>query len=340
MSPGGIEPVSVSFSEEWYHSNFGVDFSENASRDVVGRVEFSRELVRLAYERFGDVGLGCKDPKPFPNVNTPYGHYFSPALFGCEIVCPEDQAIANLPLDADMDDMARLEVPDFDKSPVIQQAFAEAEVLRKEYGFCHGAVGMGSPLNIAVNVYGEQFLTACAMEPEIAQHVLRVIAETMFKLYREVCAVIEPEAYPLENIPFGLGNCPAIMLSPSMYREVVLPVDKIVRAWAGDTFGIHHCGVFDRYIEIYQELTPTSLDIGGGSDYKAIREAFPEVPFSLIVNAPDIEGKSVSEVDNLVGRIVEGASPVDKILRLWVAAVGSEIDDETVRAVRTANERI
>lgn len=334
-----IDPVIVTFSPTWFHHNYGVDYSEETWNDPIDRVERNREMARELFDRFGDVGIGSKDPDPNPNISDAYGNYFMPALFGCEIRYPSDQAPGNVPLEVSFEDMARLRVPDLDESPVIRRALAEAKALTKKYGFCGGSICTGSPINVAVNIYGEQFLAACAIEPAIAQHVLRTIAETEFELYHKVSAVIQPEAFPAENIPFGYGNCPAIMFSPRLYREVILPVDKWVRSRVGE-FHLHHCGVFDAYIDIYKELTPNSLDIGGGSDYRAIREAFPDIPFSLIVNAPDIEGRATSEIDDHVGGMVEGASPVDKISQLWVAEVSERIEDEAVRAVRTANERI
>jgi len=235
--------------------------------------------------------------------------------------------------------MRRLEVPDFETNPVMRRAFAEAEVLKKRYGFCSGSICLGSPLNVAVNVFGEQFAMACALDTEAAQHVLRVIAQTEFRIYREFSAMVAPNDFPLMDIPFGYGNCPAVMFSPTMYREVILPVDKWVRSQVG-SFALHHCGVFDDYIEVYKELNPSSLDIGGGSDYRAIRQAFPHIPFSLIVNAPDVEGRTASETDDHIGSMVENASPVEHISLLWVAEVSAEIEDETVRAIRTSNERI
>jgi hypothetical protein len=334
-----IDPVVVTFSPTWFHYNFGVDYCEQTWADAVERAERGRELARSLFARFGDVGIGCKDPDPNPNVSDAYGNYFMPALFGCEIVYPADQAPGNVRLDASFEEMRELRVPDFAESPVIRRALSEADALKARYGFCHGGICMGSPINVAMNVYGEQFLMACALEPEIAQHVLRVIAECEFKLYREVCAAIAPDEFPLPGMVFGYGNCPAVVFSPRMYREVILPVDKWVRGQVAE-FHLHHCGVFDDYIDIYAELTPASLDIGGGSDYHAIRKAFPDTPCSLIVNAPDIEGRTASEVDNLIGGMVEGAAPADKITLMWVAEVSERISDDTVRAVRTANERV
>lgn len=334
-----VAPVAVTFSPTWFHHHCGVDYREQTWTDPIARAERGRDLARALFDRFGDVGIGNKDPDPNPNVSDAYGNYFMPALFGCEIVYPPDQAPGNLPLAASFEDMRRLRIPDFDTAPVIRRAFSEAAILSAHYGSCHGSISTGSPINVAMNVFGETFLMACALEPETAQHVLRVIAETEFKLYREVSAVIAPDEFPLPGMVFGYGNCPAIVFSPGMYREVILPVDKWVRGQVAE-FHLHHCGVFDAYIEIYRELAPTSLDIGGGSDYRALRKVFPDTPCSLIVNAPDIEGRTASEVDTLIGGMVEGASPVDKISRLWVAEVSERISDDTIRAVRTANERV
>jgi hypothetical protein len=340
LGKAGVEPVVVTFSATWFHARYGVDYSEETWLDPVRRIERNRELERVIYERFGDVGLGSKDPQPAPNLEFAYGNYFAPALFGCEVKYPADQAPGNKTLeDSSFEAMRALAVPDFDTNPVMQRAWSDWRVLKEKYGDCSVGLGVPSPINTAVNMYGEQFLLACALEPETAQHVMRVLMETHFKLYHEFCAKIEPEKFPTENIAGGYGNCPAIMFSPRLYREVILPIDKEWRSRYG-SFGIHHCGVFDAYIDLYKELAPTSLDIGGGSNYHAIREAFPEIPFSMIVNAPDIEGRTTGEIDNLVGNMVEGASPVDKISYMWVAEVSQKTEDETIRAVRTANERI
>jgi len=254
-SEPGIAPVAVTFSPTWFHHHYGVDYSEQTWRDPIGRAERNRELARITFERFGDVGLGSQDPGAAPSISDPYGNYFMPALFGCQIVYPEDQAPANLPSDASFEDMARLQVPDFDTSPVIQRALSEAQALKDKYGFCSGGICTGSPINVAVNVYGEQFLASCALEPEIAQHVMRVIAETEFRLYREVSALIDPEHFPLDGMVFGYGNCPAVMFSPRVYRQVILPVDKWVRSRVAQ-FHLHHCGVFDDYIESTGSSTP------------------------------------------------------------------------------------
>lgn len=333
-----LGPVNVTFSPAWFKRYAGLDYSEAVWADPISRTERGREAERCLYDRFADIGIGSNDPQPAPSVEA-YGNYFMPALFGCEMLFPPDQAPGFRALNGDFEDMRRLREPDFDTNPVIRKALSDAETLKKHYGACGGGICMGSPLNIAVNIYGETFVMACALEPETAQHVLRVVAETSFKLHREVCARIAPNDFPLTDIPWGYGNCPAVMFSPKTYREVILPVDLWVRGQVA-SFGLHHCGVFDDYIEVYKELRPDCLDIGGGSNYRAIRKAYPNIPFSLIVNAPDVEGKSVSEIDDLVGGMVEGAAPVEQVSVLWTGEVSENIEDDTVRALRTSTERV
>jgi len=333
-----LGPVMVTFSPAWFKRYAGLEYSEAAWADPIGRTERGQEAERCLHGRFADVEIGSNDPQPAPTIEA-YGNYFMPALFGCEMVFPPDQAPGFRALEGDFEHMRRLEIPDFDTNPVIRKAFADAEVLKNRYGACSGSICMGSPLNVAVNIYGELFIMACALEPETAQHVLRVIAETCFKLHREVCARIAPADFPTENFGWGYGNCPAVMFSPKTYREVILPVDMWVRSQV-TTFGLHHCGVFDDYIDVYKELRVDGFDIGGGSNYKLARQAFPGIPFSLIVNAPDVEGKSISEIDSLVGGMVEGAAPVEQITLLWTGEVSESIDDDNVRALRTSTERV
>lgn len=335
-----INPVAVTFAPTWFSKQYGMDFGEGFWTDPVERTEGFREQQRLLFERFADVNLGSADPGAGPNISQRYGNYFMPALFGCEIVYPKDQAPANLPLpDGSLEAMAGLEVPDFETNPVIQTGLWEARVLAEKYGACAGGINTGSPLNVAVNIYAEDFLMACATDPEVAQHVLRVIAETEFRLYREVSALIQPEGFPLDRMVFGYGNCPAVMLSPRVYREVVLPVDLWVREQVGD-FYLHHCGVFDAYIDVYKPLNPTALDIGGGSDYRAIRQSYKETPFSLIVNAELVEQKRPREVGDFIGEMVEGASPAECISLLWTSELSAEVPDETVKAIATAHEAL
>ena len=321
--------VNINMSEDWMNDRLGVDFSEDFWLDPVRRTENRRELSRELYRKYGEVGLGEAEPLPVPIASDEYGHRFMPKLFGCDVVYMPNQAPGAIHIDWDIDKMESFTAPDIDKNDVVKKMIADAEELKRKYGHCHGGINMGSPLNVAVALFGENFLTCCAEQPETATHVLMEIAKTQFALIEKVCRAIEPEAFPVRPMSYGSGNCPAIMLSPRMYRRVVLPVDKWMRGQC-DYYGLHHCGVFDKYAELYTELKPDSLDVGGGSDYTLLRKYFPDTPASFIVNAEYIEGASTESIDYTVRNIVENGGPVNLISHLWCADLSRNTTDDNI----------
>jgi len=334
----GIPPVNIYPSEKWYYERYGFNSTEGEWTDPIKRTEREREKQRALYDDFCDVGMGDADPKPVPNIEA-YGHRFVPALFGCGIKYAKDQPPSAMHLDVDLEKMDTLEIPDFEKSEVVRRALEDADLLYKKYGCCSGAINMGSPLNVAVNMYGETFLIACALEPDAARHVLFVIAKTQLKLYHELCAKIEPGAFPVPIENWNYGNCPAIMISPEMYEAVVLPVDL----WFRDktrSFILHHCGVFDKYIDLYTRLRPDGLEIGGGSDYEAVKTAFPTQKYSLLLNTFDVEKMRVSEAADYVADVMETCRPYSRIVNVLIAELSPAVSDDMVRTLASVPDRL
>jgi hypothetical protein len=161
-----------------------------------------------------------------------------------------------------------------------------------------------------------------------------IFAKTFIRLMHEFESIISPpQRIDREN--FGIGNCPAIMFSPETYREVILPVDLWLR-YQFKGFGIHHCGKFDNYAELYTALTPNSLDIGGGSDYKIVRRYFPKAHCSYIVNPEHFEGISAEKIDALIYGIVTNGGPADYISGLHTYGVGRNATDDNIYTLRTS----
>ncbi len=338
MSTDVFPPVEVTFAPAWWRAKYGMDFGESAWRDPIRRTELDRERRRLLYERFGEVGLGEADPPPRPNIEA-YGHRFMAALYGCEIRYLPDQDPAALALPGAADRMASLRAPDLAASSVVRRAFAEAKLLRERYGSCDGSINIGGPLNNAVSVFGEEILAACLAQPALARRTLQVMAETVLAVYYGVMCAINGQEVTTPRPGWGIGNCPVCMISPETYRAVVLPVDRCLREqFIG--FGLHHCGVFHPYAEAYAELRPDSLDVGWGSDLRRVREVFPSTPMSLMIEAAALVGKSERELDALVAQTAEAAVPLALVTKLWVAEIGPDISDGTVRSLVTAPRRL
>lgn len=332
-----LKHVQFSFSEDWHNHRYGVDFSEDFWVDPIRRTEAYRELSYLRAKTFPGTELGSPDPKPQPLASDQYGHRFVPALFGCKIVYFKDQAPSAVPIQADFDDLAALDIPDLRNNEVVRKALDDAKQMKAKYGFAGGYINTGSPLNAAISIFGEDFLACCAMEPDIAQHVLKIMAKTFIRLMYEFSDVVAPPAR-IDRRSEGLGNCPAVMFSPEMYRQVILPVDLWYRGYFKD-FSIHHCGIFDRYAELYTALTPISLDVGGGSDYKLLRKFFPNTTCSYIVNPEHYEGKSREEIDALIRGIVTDGGPAERISSLRTYGVSRHATNDNVMDLYTSIER-
>jgi hypothetical protein len=134
-----LPEVNVTFSEQWWHERCGADFSEQIWIDPILRTERDMAMRRWLYEHFGDVGIGEADPKPKPNIEA-YGHRFMSALFGCQIHYENNRPPCEVPLYLNADQMAVLPIPNFETSPVLRKARADAEILTKKYGYCDGII--------------------------------------------------------------------------------------------------------------------------------------------------------------------------------------------------------
>jgi hypothetical protein len=260
-----------------------------------------------------------------------------PKLFGCEVVYTQNQAPSAVSLGLEIEELANFPMPDLHKNEVLKKAISDAGVLKRKYGYVHSGINTGSPLNVAVSVFGESFLASLAGEPETARHILMMIAKTEMRLIYEYTQLID-ENYGISPLHMGYGNCPAIMVSPELYKKTVLPVDLWVRQQC-EYFHLHHCGIFDNYAELYTALSPASLDVGGFSDYCKLREYFPETPCSFIINPESIEGQSRENIDALICGVIADGGPAENISALRSYGISKNATDENLVDFRTSAVR-
>jgi hypothetical protein len=341
MEQNFFPKIDMTFSPGWWFVHYGMAYPRAFWHDPVAFTQRDQEQRRLLYERFGDVGLGEADPQPRPFAGGEFGHRFMAALWGCQVIYPLDGAPCEVSLPDARERMVDLRVPDIDSSPVVQLALGNAGVMKERYGRCDSAINYGGPLNNAVSVFGGEFLTACATQPELAQQVLERMGQAVLAVHDQVsCRIREVEVAEARAGGWGIGNCPVCMLSPRMYREVVLPVDLwFRRQFAGD-FNLHHCGVFDAYATVYQPLAPTDLDLGPGSDLRIARAAFPRARISTYIKVETLANMNREEIDALVGKMVREAGDPARFSWIRVAEAGPEVSDQAVRDLMTVAERV
>lgn len=332
-------PISIVLSQHWYHHRYGIDFSEETWTDPLKRSRMYIDMGKAAYAAYG---MGSPDPQPFCGIDA-YGHRITSVMFGCRPEYFPDQAPGVRALGITPEKLLALEPVDVKNNPVTIKALGDKLIYEKKYG--SGCVSGGfvsaSPLNGCVSTWGEDFIAAAYECPEAAQHAMRIFRQLNIDMYEHLSHMIDPVHFPLPNprrLTY-LGNCPALMFSPKMYHEVFAPLDIEMRGDSPD-FGIHHCGVINRYLDVYRELNPTSFDIGGNSDYKMLREKYPDIMISLMINGPIVENMMPDDVDTFIYDMIRDAGPLDKISYIYVTDVAAGVRDDVIKQIQTAHERL
>ncbi|HSV75310.1 MAG TPA: hypothetical protein VLH79_16260 [Chthonomonadales bacterium] len=329
----------MTFSPAWHHARFGMRFGERYHRDPIHRTEQDREAARLLWDTFGDAGLGEADPPPRPHLAIA-GRRFLPALFGCEIVFLEDQAPANrhLPI-ADPERLPALPRPDLQTNPWAVEYRRQARVLLDRWGAVDAAIDHGGPLHVVSSVFGAAAYLGLADDRREVLDALRLAAETAVETYDRLMRPLNPWL-PADR-DLWLGNCSVPMVSPRSYARQVLPADLIVRR-AAARLSLQHCGVIDRYLEAYRTLEPLErLHLGWNSDIAAARRTFPATPMDLLMSAYDVYGMDEQGLRDTAALMAEAAAPLCLVGGVWMADVGPDVPDDTVRAfVRVVNEEL
>ena len=189
-----------------------------------------------------------------------YGVRFVDALFGARVYLAD----GNWWGDGVAGPVGALERPDLDRCEAwaLARQVAEAFVAWGVTVPLFGLPTLSSALNIALNLYGEAFLTAMLTEPEAARHDLAVINDLIADLHRWYL-----ERLPLEQLqpviafqrtqPPGFGQlcgCTCHLLSGQQYRDLVAPFDSALLETYPNGGMIHLCGSHTQHIETWRGM--------------------------------------------------------------------------------------
>lgn len=122
---------------------------------------------------------------------------------------------------------------------------------------------LSSPLNIALNLFGQDLLAAMLDEPGQARHDLRAIADTIQRLHAwfqehipfaqlqmvETCGRIQPPGHG------QICGCSTQLLSAGQYAEFIAPLDQEILARYPGGGMIHLCGSHAQHIPTWKTMT-------------------------------------------------------------------------------------
>jgi hypothetical protein len=129
-------------------------------------------------------------------------------------------------------------------------------------GLLVGLPVLSCPINIAINIYGQEFLLWLLDAPGRARHVLGVVTDAILLATRELMAVV-PEDLRRTSVvcdryaPPGYGlidGCATQLISASHYRDFIAPLDEEALGVYPRGGMIHLCGGSTQHIPAWRDM--------------------------------------------------------------------------------------
>jgi hypothetical protein len=247
------------------------------------------------------------------------GGFVIPALFGAEIRFGENQAPYAIPLELTRDQVMRLEVPDVENRWPLKQLLDQADELAARFGFVLGDVNTDGILNTALCLRGQQLFLDFYDDPELVAHLASVVTATISRVAGKIREIsgsasisVNRTIVHVDSAIFLSANCSLQMVSPELYVSQLLPAERLLSGGLRP-YGVHHCGdnchVFAAY---YSQLGVVFVDVGAGSDIKAVRTALPDVFLNLRLRPTELLTKTPAYLRSEVCRMIRESQRTDK----------------------------
>jgi len=182
----------------------------------------------------------------------------------------------------------QLRAPDVAKTWPMSKLIEQMDALEARFGYVTGDLNTGGLLNIAVELRGNDLFADLKVDPEVADHLLAVAAETIVGVSRilrkrtgTTSIAVNRSVLSVDPAVHLTSNCSVSMISPKLYESRVLPHEmRLAERLA--PYGIHHCGSnLQKYADAYNRMDLKFLDVGFGSDLEACSRLFPAAFLNL-----------------------------------------------------------
>jgi hypothetical protein len=237
------------------------------TRVDIDSVEWMEERLEWLADRAREI-LAEPDDLRFRPLSVTYNprevHYID-HLLGAEVVdiCPAPEE-CNWQVNYLKTPVGELRPIDLASHPVWQDTvrFTEA-LLACELPAVHvGMPTISSALNIAMNLYGQEFLIALMVETDAATRDLRVINDLLLEIHRWYVAnvpadVLQPICAGDRYQPVGFGQlcaCSAQLISAETYAEHILPLDAEILQCYPNGGMVHICGAHAHQIPNWRRM--------------------------------------------------------------------------------------
>lgn len=239
----------------FYLNGVMAPFTEKIYTDPEGFVDESLAYLAERADRLFDERIF----RPLTFNCAAYNVHYIDKIFGAEVFCRDDWESHYLSTP-----IGTLEAPDYQNDPTVQLTLRMAKRFTEEAGSVplFGLPCIASPLNVAVNLYGQEFLVALIEDPEAARHDLEIITDLQVNLHKEFRKIVPAEqlqpvlAWRRTQPPrFGqICGCTTQLVSKETYCEFFRDLDERILGVYENGGMIHLCGSHLQHIETFREM--------------------------------------------------------------------------------------
>ncbi len=306
------------------HRRYGLDCGERFHRDIAWRVAQVMEVDRMVRGDFGGIGLGFEEPFPRASIE-PFGHRYVPALYGCETVYSPSDDPSGVRKEFDAGELRSLEQWTEERllaaaptRAVLEQArwareHCDREEAERRMGFnphsqpLTSLQNLGSAINTAVSVYGEEALLLGMDDPGLLRSFYSDITDLMLLCLRRFPRL---DGRRLHTV--FVGDCTVAMISPAQYAALNLDFDKRLADFAssiGARFLVHQDSGATPHLEHYASLGYVQgIDFGQDTDWEKAARLFPRAEANCILFPAWLRGRPREEIrEELLRLMAAGA---------------------------------
>jgi hypothetical protein len=321
----------IGFTPNWYRAALGIDFGEQWHTDPAYRRDTIHAMRAELRRRFSGSGTsigGIDRPDgPLDLLTGTHGCAPVAAMYGIPIVYAQD----NWPncehqylTDEQADGLAP---PELGANAFFVELMAQSDWIAAREGRIEGFINWQGVLNNAYRLRGEKLFYDMIDSPQRCLHLFDCICTTMIEAGKRL-----QERQLESGVELGfftVSNCLVNMVSPELYRDMLLPFDRRI-AEAFGCIGIHNCAWnADPYIEYYAMIPHLGyIDMGLDSDLARAREIIADARRALIYRPTDLTNKSLEAIRTDLEMIARDYAPCDVV----VGDIDAGTPDERVLA--------
>jgi len=338
--PTGDEPFirpEIGFTPNWFRKALGIDFGEKWHKEPAYRRQTVLSMRQELRRRFPASKIGSidKPDKPLDLLTGLYGGNVVAMIYGVPAVYAEDNWPNCEHKYLSDEQVDKLEPPNLDKNPVLQDIMKQIDWIEQSEGQVHGYLNWQGVLNNAQRLRGEKIFTDLMDSPNRCRHLFGCIYTTMSEGIKRLHKRQEQSGVKVNFMT--VSNCLVNMISPQQYREFFLPFEHKFQAEFGN-IAVHNCAWnADPYIEDYSKIKNLGyVDMGINSNLSKARELIPNARRALMYTPMDLTNKSWEQVRADMEMIADEFGPCDIV----AADIDVDTPDDRVKALIDLCEKI